>query len=164
MKNRLVLATLLAVLPFSSSALAARPPSTCEKKKDKKAQPGVAKKKKGKTGAEATPTEKRPSPDAEAGPSPEAGDGDEIQRGERVEFDARLIQGQTAKAGAVYLFERASTNLRSMVHQRAAMRDKIVASVFRPGEGQFASEAVEPTKPKKKAPEALKLETSEAKP
>lgn len=53
-----------------------------------------------------------------------------LQRGERIEFDARLIQGQTAKAGAVYLFERASSNLRSMVKDRTSFRDKIVRTVF----------------------------------
>lgn len=53
-----------------------------------------------------------------------------VQRGERVEFDARLIQGQTAKAGAVYLFARVSTNLRSMVREQSSFRDKIVRTVF----------------------------------
>ena len=53
-----------------------------------------------------------------------------LQRGERVEFDARLIQGQTAKAGAVYLFERVGSNLRSMVRERHTFFDEIVRPVF----------------------------------
>lgn len=57
-------------------------------------------------------------------------EGRSLQRGERIEFDARLIQGQTAKAGAVYLFERVRTDLKSMVKERASFRDKVVRKVF----------------------------------
>ena len=53
-----------------------------------------------------------------------------LQRGERVEFDARLIQGQSAKAGAVYLFARVATNLKSMVKERTSFRDKVVRTVY----------------------------------
>ena len=59
-----------------------------------------------------------------------------LQRGERMEFDARLIQGQTAKAGAVYLFERVSTNLRSMVRERTSFKDEMVRTVFPDEEGR----------------------------
>lgn len=57
-------------------------------------------------------------------------EGRSLQRGERVEFDARLIQGQTAKAGAVYLFARVPTNLKSMVRERTTFREKIVRTVY----------------------------------
>lgn len=63
-------------------------------------------------------------------PPAEEGDGQAIRRGERVEFDARLIQGQTAKAGAVYLFERVSSDLSSMVQERKSYRREIVEEVF----------------------------------
>lgn len=59
-----------------------------------------------------------------------ADDNRELRRGERVEFDARLIQGQTAKAGAVYLFERVTSNLRSMVRVQNSFRHKIIRPVF----------------------------------
>ncbi len=85
---------------------------------------------------------KKPRPAPTPGPAPTAApvaparadaegeEGRALQRGERVEFDARLIQGQTAKAGAVYLFERVSSNLRSMVRERTSFRDEIVRPVF----------------------------------
>jgi hypothetical protein len=76
---------------------------------------------------------------AESGSAPTPGPVDEagktLQRGERIEFDARLIQGQTAKAGAVYLFERVQTPLRSMVKERTSFRDKVVRKVFPDEEG-----------------------------
>ena len=36
----------------------------------------------------------------------------------RVEFDDRLIQGQTNKANAIYLFERRASELRTLVKKR----------------------------------------------
>jgi hypothetical protein len=56
-----------------------------------------------------------------------------LQRGQRLEFDGRLVQGQTARSGAVYLFERARSELRSMVRERQSYREEIVRSVFPQG-------------------------------
>ena len=56
-----------------------------------------------------------------------------LQRGTRLEFDGRLVQGQTARSGAVYLFERARSELRSMVRERQSYRDEIVKTVFTEG-------------------------------
>ena len=53
-----------------------------------------------------------------------------LRRGERVEFDARLIQGQLAKAGAVYLFQRVGGTLKSMVGMPHSFRGKIVRPVY----------------------------------
>jgi hypothetical protein len=36
----------------------------------------------------------------------------------RIEFDDRLIQGQTNKANAIYLFERRASELRTLVKKR----------------------------------------------
>ena len=69
-----------------------------------------------------------PAPKGAGGPSEE--EGKTLQRGERVEFDARLIQGQSAKAGAVYLFARVATNLKSMVKERSSFRDKVIRTVY----------------------------------
>lgn len=69
-----------------------------------------------------------PTPKGATGPADE--EGKTLQRGERVEFDARLIQGQSAKAGAVYLFARVATNLKSMVKERTSFRDKVVRTVY----------------------------------
>lgn len=63
-------------------------------------------------------------------PAPEKEDSRLLRRGERVEFDARLIQGQLAKAGAVYLFQRVSKPLRSMVATPRSFTDKIVRPVY----------------------------------
>jgi hypothetical protein len=56
-----------------------------------------------------------------------------LQRGTRLEFDGRLVQGQTARSGAVYLFERGRSELRSMVRERQSYRDEIVKTVFPEG-------------------------------
>jgi hypothetical protein len=70
-----------------------------------------------------------------AGKSAEPDAGGEIKRGERIEFDERLIQGQTAKAGALYLFDRKPSDLRSMVHERESYRGEIVRQIFPDQEG-----------------------------
>jgi len=53
-----------------------------------------------------------------------------LQRSNRMEFDGRLIKGQTAGAGAVFLFERAPRPLPSMVARRTSYLDDTVASVL----------------------------------
>lgn len=47
----------------------------------------------------------------------------------RVDFDDRLIQGQTNKSGAIYIFERKSSDLRSMVRRRKSFRKEIFRSI-----------------------------------
>lgn len=53
-----------------------------------------------------------------------------LRRGGRVEFDGRLVQGQTAKSGAIYLFARKRTQLRSMVEERKNYRKEILRTVY----------------------------------
>ncbi len=48
----------------------------------------------------------------------------------RLDFDDRLIQGQTNKSGAVYLFDRKELSVRSMVQQRSSFRDQIQKDVL----------------------------------
>jgi hypothetical protein len=48
----------------------------------------------------------------------------------RIDFDDRLIQGQTNKSGAVYLYDRKELKTRSMVKKRESFRDEIITSVF----------------------------------
>lgn len=43
-----------------------------------------------------------------------------LRRGNRMEFDARLIRGETAGSGAVFLFQRAPRPLPSMVPLRTS--------------------------------------------
>lgn len=72
-----------------------------------------------------------PVPKADAAPStaPAAGaaEGDEPgRRGPaRIEFDDRLVQGQTNKANAIYLFERRESALRSLLKKRTNFHDEI---------------------------------------
>jgi hypothetical protein len=48
----------------------------------------------------------------------------------RIDFDDRLIQGQTNKSGAVYLYDRKELKGRSMIKKRESFRDEIVGSLY----------------------------------
>jgi hypothetical protein len=82
------------------------------------------------------PARAKPAPKpADPGPAAasdlaDPGDPSALRRGGRVEFDGRLVQGQTAKSGAIYLFARKRTELRSMVHERAHYRKQIMRTVY----------------------------------
>lgn len=120
-----------------------------EKGKPKKKPPVAAAKKPPKSpGGDSTdaPASSASPPASSAGATGASEDARVLQRGERIEFDARLIQGQTAKAGAVYLFERASSNLRSMVKDRSSFRDRIVRTVF-PATSESKSDGKEESSP-----------------
>ncbi len=43
----------------------------------------------------------------------------------RLDFDDRLVQGQSNKAGAIFLYDRKNLPLRSMVRTRTSFRDQI---------------------------------------
>ena len=105
------------------------------------AAPKVAKAGKKKKGAE-KPAEKAVERPAEAPRDPRAsepapaadvggggggaGMSSEVRRGmARIEFDDRLIQGQTNKANAIYLFERRESALRSLLRKRTHFHEEI---------------------------------------
>ena len=68
-----------------------------------------------------TPAAETPTPEASAPP----------QRGPtRIDFDDRLIQGQSNKSGAVYLYDRKELETRSMVKKRESFREEIVKTVY----------------------------------
>jgi len=48
----------------------------------------------------------------------------------RIDFDDRLIQGQTNKSGAVYLYDRKELKTKSMIKTRDSFRDEIVGSLY----------------------------------
>ncbi|MCA3011696.1 MAG: hypothetical protein INH41_04775 [Myxococcaceae bacterium] len=50
----------------------------------------------------------------------------------RIDFDDRLIQGQSNKSGAVYLYDRKELKVRSMVKKRESFRDEIVGTLYEP--------------------------------
>jgi hypothetical protein len=48
----------------------------------------------------------------------------------RLDFDDRLIQGQTNKSGAVYLYDRKELKTRSMIRERESFRSETLATVY----------------------------------
>lgn len=48
----------------------------------------------------------------------------------RVDFDERLIKGQTTKAGSVYIFDRQQADSRSLINKYRKFRYKIIRTVF----------------------------------
>jgi len=72
-----------------------------------------------------------PAPAPELAPIEGAGDPIvSTRRGPaRVDFDDRLIQGQTNKSGAIYIFERKSSDINSMVRRRTSFRDEILRTL-----------------------------------
>ncbi len=102
-----------------------RPAAVRPKPKIKTAPPS-------KTMERATPEEATPEAQPKAAATPEAAN---LQRGGRIEFDGRLVQGQTAKSGAIYLFARQRTDLKSMVRERETYRKEILRTVY-PEEAQ----------------------------
>jgi len=48
----------------------------------------------------------------------------------RVDFDDRLIKGQTTKAGSVYIYDRQEIDIRSLVSKVRSFRARIIRTVF----------------------------------
>jgi len=48
----------------------------------------------------------------------------------RIDFDDRLIQGQTNKSGAVYLFDRKESGISSMVKRRKSFRQLTLRTIY----------------------------------
>lgn len=48
----------------------------------------------------------------------------------RVNFDERLIKGQTTKAGSVYIFDRQQIEIKSLVKRDRSFRTRIIRTVF----------------------------------
>lgn len=93
-------------------------------------------KKKGKPAAAPAPAAAPSSPAPDAAPAaaaadPGGGGGPTGVRGPtRIDFDDRLIQGQSNKSGAVYLYDRKELKVRSMIKKRDNFRDEIVGSLY----------------------------------
>ena len=137
-----VLAVLLALPSLGLAKPRKRPPKAKPGKTPAADIRGAVKEERGKKplaaeadeGKKRTGQEKDPRMDAPGKESGAVGGGNPaLQRGTRLEFDGRLVQGQTARSGAVYLFERGRSELRSMVRERQSYRDEIVKTVFPEG-------------------------------
>ena len=48
----------------------------------------------------------------------------------RIDFDDRLIQGQSNKSGAVYLYDRKELKTPSMIKKRESFRDEILSTIY----------------------------------
>ena len=73
--------------------------------------------------------------------------GPTLQRGNRMEFDGRLIRGETAGAGAVFLFERAPRPLPSMVKRRRSYLGDTVDGVLGVGWNEWEADDAAATEP-----------------
>ena len=87
--------------------------------------------------AAATAARKPPSiptgtsvPDSAPAPSADSGGAPAVRGPTRIDFDDRLIQGQSNKSGAVYLYDRKELKIRSMIKKRENFRDEIVGSLY----------------------------------
>jgi len=56
----------------------------------------------------------------------------EFKRPSRMEFDERLIMGQSLKSGAVYLFERKDSEIQSMLRIRKDYRKELLEPIEPP--------------------------------
>ena len=54
---------------------------------------------------------------------------DVVQRESKIEFDERLVQGQTA-SGVIYLFQRGESEFRSMVQVPDSFRERTVSKLL----------------------------------
>lgn len=70
------------------------------------------------------------SPAPEAAPAGGDSGGAQVRGPTRIDFDDRLIQGQSNKSGAVYLYDRKELKVRSMIKKRENFRDEIVGSLY----------------------------------
>jgi hypothetical protein len=72
------------------------------------------------------------------------GDQGSVRRSGRMEFDERLVKGQAAKSGAVYLFKRVPRRLPGLVPMRRSYRKRIVEPVLGQRELKAAVYSEEP--------------------
>ena len=91
----------------------------------------IAKRKKRRTNVKRRSAKKAPeaAPVEEAAPASSVAPTDRRSGPSRIEFDDRLIQGQTNKANAIYLFERRASELRTLVKKRKHFHREIDESL-----------------------------------
>ncbi len=118
---------LLVVCGLTALPALAKPPKSAAAKK----KPAAAAVESGKKKKPADLNLRAPDAAAESAPSASATAGSAPSRGPtRIDFDDRLIQGQTNKSGAVYLYDRKELKTRSMIKKRESFREEIVSSVY----------------------------------
>jgi len=147
-----LMSTLAGPIALPSAAAAATSKKTAAKSSSKKTSSKASKssnKSKSKTASTAKPSPAKtpsssssgsakaafdpmaPTTSIPAAPATASAGGPPPQRGPtRIEFDDRLIQGQTNKSGAVYLYDRKELKQRSMIKKRETFREEIVGAVY----------------------------------
>ncbi|MBS2031330.1 MAG: hypothetical protein JST54_25750 [Deltaproteobacteria bacterium] len=65
-----------------------------------------------------------------ASSAPAAGGGGAPHGPQRIDFDDRVIEGQSNKSGAVYLYDRKDLQVESMVKQPSTFRAEIAKGLF----------------------------------
>jgi hypothetical protein len=111
--RKLVTLCTLVVCAVGSTSVWAAPP-----KKKGPAVPVTSKK--------TPPSVPTPAPEGAASEQPQSS----VRGPTRIDFDDRLIQGQTNKSGAVYLYDRKELKIRSMIKKRENFREEIVGSLY----------------------------------
>ena len=135
---RMLIASVLAFVFAAAPAQAARPKKATRPPKTAPATPRADKPdadkgdkaEKPETAAErAERLDRAERPEGPAGMDPRAAAdaAPAARRGgpARIEFDDRLVQGQTNKANAIYLFERRESALRSLLKKRTDFHEEI---------------------------------------
>ena len=116
-----LVSTLAGLVVLPSDAAAATSKKTAAKSSSKKSASS-------KSSAAFDPV--APSTSIPAAPATASAGGAPPQRGPtRIDFDDRLIQGQTNKSGAVYLYDRKELKSRSMVKRRESFREELVGGI-----------------------------------
>lgn len=81
-------------------------------------------------GKQVEPASARVSDPVSGEPAPSASGAPPTRGPARIDFDDRLIQGQTNKSGAVYLYDRKELKTRSMIRERDNFRSEILSTVY----------------------------------
>jgi hypothetical protein len=118
----------IAPLPLLGSEAYARAPKAASKGKAKKPS---ASKSIPKFESKVDPASAGADPVTGEGSSGASASGAPPSRGpSRIDFDDRLIQGQTNKSGAVYLYDRKELKTRSMIRERESFRSETLSTVY----------------------------------
>jgi hypothetical protein len=67
---------------------------------------------------------------AQGSAAPPAPTASAVRGPNRIDFNERLIQGQTNKSGAVYLYDRKELKTPSMIKKRESFREETLATIY----------------------------------
>lgn len=67
---------------------------------------------------------------AQGGAVPPTATASAVRGPNRIDFTERLIQGQTNKSGAVYLYDRKELKTPSMIKKRESFREETLATIY----------------------------------